>query len=331
MLTEPIEFRDTIITMLLKEYDIEVEQMKFLPLGADQNTIVYKATTSKEENYFVKIRKDSFANASIQIPELLSKGGAKHIIPIITTKSGQSWCTSDRLTCIVYPFIFGNNAEESKLSVEKMTELGSLLKKMHTLKLPSSVESLLTTESFNTNWHVKIIDYITTISTSVYTDSSSLQLQRFVSANSERLNEIIREVEVLSKIVIKSREPFVVCHADFHAYNLLVTDDDDFYLIDFDTIVLAPKERDLMFIGGKIDTLSDNAQIVNAFYDGYGKEPINMDLIKYYRLNRILEDLVVDFELILSANTSPQDKEQNLKYFINNFLPGNTIDAAFGN
>jgi hypothetical protein len=41
-----------------------------------------------------------------------------------------------------------------------------------------------------------------------------------------------------------------LCHSDIHAGNILIDVNDDFYIVDWDNPILAPKEHDLMFIGG---------------------------------------------------------------------------------
>ena len=43
---------------------------------------------------------------------------------------------------------------------------------------------------------------------------------------------------------------FVLCHSDIHGGNILIADTGELYVVDWDDPILAPKERDLMFIGG---------------------------------------------------------------------------------
>ncbi len=59
-------------------------------------------------------------------------------------------------------------------------------------------------------------------------------------------------------------------------------------------ISLAPKERDLMFIGRGVGNAWNQRYEEALFFEGYGKTYINRDLLAYYLHERILED-VVDF------------------------------------
>jgi Ser/Thr protein kinase RdoA (MazF antagonist) len=44
----------------------------------------------------------------------------------------------------------------------------------------------------------------------------------------------------------------VLCHADLHTWNVLVDSVGDLWIADWDEAVLAPRERDLMFVVGGI-------------------------------------------------------------------------------
>jgi len=76
----------------------------------------------------------------------------------------------------------------------------------------------------------------------------------------------------------------------------LIVDDrtGDLHIVDWDTLVFAPKERDLMFIGGGFsDGGYTSAQEAEMFFGGYGQTAIDRNAITYYRCARIIEDLVI--------------------------------------
>jgi Ser/Thr protein kinase RdoA (MazF antagonist) len=69
-------------------------------------------------------------------------------------------------------------------------------------------------------------------------------------------------------------EPFprVLCHTDLHTWNVLVDAGRRPWIVDWDEAVLAPPERDLMFVvGGGIGHGLVGPGDTDAFFQGYGR------------------------------------------------------------
>jgi spectinomycin phosphotransferase len=65
MLIKP-DLKDETITECFKDaYGLDVAAISFLPLGADFNTAVYRITTSSQVDYFLKLRRGEFIDASV--------------------------------------------------------------------------------------------------------------------------------------------------------------------------------------------------------------------------------------------------------------------------
>jgi hypothetical protein len=50
----------------------------------------------------------------------------------------------------------------------------------------------------------------------------------------------------------------------------------------WDDVLPAPKESDLMFIGGGIDEIWKMEREVDVFYEGYGTTELNLAALAYY-------------------------------------------------
>jgi spectinomycin phosphotransferase len=98
--------------------------------------------------------------------------------------------------------------------------------------------------------------------------------------------------------------------------------------VDWDNPILAPKERDLMFIGGGIDEIWKSKREEAVFYEGYGTTEINSTALAYYRYERVIEDLVVICEQLLLTDEGGADREQAYRWFTSNFEAGQTIEIA---
>jgi spectinomycin phosphotransferase len=144
--------------------------------------------------------------------------------------------------------------------------------------------------------------------------------------------EIIDLVERAERLagVLQARSPeFVLCHADLHAGNFLLDGNGAFYIVDWDTLTLAPKERDLMFIGGGLlGGWRTPEEEETLFYRAYGQRDVDPIALAYYRYERIIQDIAVFCERIFSTNGTGADREQSFHYLASNFLPNGTIKIA---
>jgi spectinomycin phosphotransferase len=100
------------------------------------------------------------------------------------------------------------------------------------------------------------------------------------------------------------------------------------YIVDWDNPRLAPKERDLMFIGGGMDRIWKSEREESVFYEGYGKTEVDRTALAYYRYERIIEDLAVICEQLLSSDEGGADRERSYGWFRSNFEPGSTLEIA---
>ena len=116
MLEKPELEDQKIIDCLRSEYGLGVEAIAFLPLGADQNTAVYRATTGDPADYFVKLRRGAFEDASVAVPKYLADLGMRHIIPPLATRAGRLWANLPPFKLILYPYVEGRDGFERNLS-----------------------------------------------------------------------------------------------------------------------------------------------------------------------------------------------------------------------
>ena len=66
----------------------------------------------------------------------------------------------------------------------------------------------------------------------------------------DEITHLIERAQELALELQSKHLEFVLCHTDIHGGNILISDNNELYIVDWDDPILAPKERDLMFIGG---------------------------------------------------------------------------------
>ena len=140
--------------------------------------------------------------------------------------------------------------------------------------------------------------------------------------------DLVERAEHLAQDLQARSPECVLCHSDIHAGNVVVDADDELYIVDWDSPVLAPKERDLMFPGGGQGFIGHTAEDEETlFYRGYGPAQIDPVALAYYRYERIIQDIAAFCEEIFST-AGGEDREQALRYLMSNFLPDHTVEIA---
>ena len=74
----------------------------------------------------------------------------------------------------------------------------------------------------------------------------------------DEIQGMVEHAEQLAQTLQKRAVEPVVCHSDLHGRNVLVGTDNEVAIVDWDEPIPAPKERDLMFIGGGIGGIWNN-------------------------------------------------------------------------
>ncbi len=329
MLDKP-DLPDERLTALLGEaYGLDVSQLDFLPLGADANTAVYRAITRDAPVYFVKLRRGVFDKMSVRLPCYLSEQGVPHLIPVVGMKMGELWVRLEPFTVVVSPFVTGRNGYEAPLTEQQWLEFGAALKRLHTLSVPPDLSARLRRETYDAGARKQVRAFLSQLGGSNFTDPLAARLVAFMKEKQAQVADLVNRAE-RSAETLKVRAPeFVVCHSDLHAGNVLVTDN-GFYLVDWDNPVLAPKERDLMYVGGAQGftgyTPDEEEQL---FYSGYGQVDVDPVALAYYRLERIVQDVAIYCDELTRSVGSEAEREQSLVYLTANFTAGGTLERAY--
>ncbi len=65
------------------------------------------------------------------------------------------------------------------------------------------------------------------------------------------------------------------------------------------------------------------------FYAGYGAADIDPVALAYYRYERIIQDIAVYCEQLLTSAAGGADRAESLHYLQSNYQPNGTIDLAY--
>jgi spectinomycin phosphotransferase len=330
MLEKPTNLLDEQIIVCLRDaYGLAITEITFLPLGADAYAAVYRATTSDGTPYFVKLKRRNFDPISVEVPKFLADIGIPQIIAPLTSTSGELSAQLGEYDVILYPFVEGQNGWNVALSDSQWKIYGQTLKHIHSLKLPQALADRIPRERYSPYWRERVRAFQAQVETTDFADPVAAAMANFLKEKRRDIRYLVQRAEDLGKVLQNQATFDVLCHSDIHLGNLLINDE-TFYIIDWDQPILAPKERDLMFIGGGIGNgRYSPEQEETLFYPGYGQTEIDPVALAYFRYERIVQDFAAYSEEILLTDGDSEDRPEGLRRVMSQFQPNAVIDMAY--
>lgn len=317
-----------IVELLDAEYGVSVHEISQLFLGADVHTLAYRAVAANRREYFLKLRTGSFVPESVTIPHWLATAGMTELVPPIPTRSGRLWTVLDTHAVTLYPFVSGSSGWEARLSQQQWIALGGALGALHSLRLPAEPGRAIPREDYSPEWRAKVRAYLSLAQPGRFTDPNAIGLCDILTEKRDVVEHIVARSDELAVELSRRRLPERLCHGDIHAGNILVDSSDRLLVIDWDTLQFAPRERDLMFIGGGVGGVWNERREVEWFYSGYGSRDIDSMALTYYRFERIVQDIGEFCEELLVDGGGPHDGTNRLSQFASQFESGNVVKIA---
>jgi spectinomycin phosphotransferase len=322
MLTKP-ELEDEHLTNFLQEvFGLPVVSLTFLELGGDRRTAVYRVTTNEDGDYFCKLRRGTNGVAA-QVADILHARGIAEVIAPVKTLDGHLFAALGTFAVTLYPYVPGIEGYDVELSTGQWLTFGSALQQIHHAPLTPSLARNLKKETYSAEFRSRCATILKQLSSEVFDDPISAQLQTFVNTHVELISTALRRASHLSHHLHRSEHQAVLCHTDIHPGNLLIEDDGTLHIIDWDYPMLAPQERDLMFIGGAQGFQPYDADLeTRLFYAGYGDADPDPFLLTYYRYERGIKDVAIECERVLSTALTERERSLALETLQLYFLPG---------
>jgi spectinomycin phosphotransferase len=326
MLEKPNISDDTIIACLHDAFGLRIAHITFLPIGWVHNA-VYRVTAASGTQYFLKLRRGNFDEIAVAVPAFLHAQGIQQVMAPITTTTQDLWVHAHGFDWILYPFFDGKTGFEVALSKPQWIALGEGMKAVHTTRLPAALAERVPHEDYSPAWRNSVKAFHKQVEQGCYDDPIAASLAAFWLTKRSEIECIVERAEQLACELQEHAVTLAVCHADLHGRNVMVGGLDQLAIVDWDAPILAPKERDLMFIGGGVGGIWNNAQEVGWFYQGYGRTEINLVALSYYRYERIVVDIAECAEQIFGMRGSVEERQKALG-LMNQFLPNNVVDIA---
>jgi len=331
---------EQIAAALRDRYGIEATQAEFLALGHDANAWTFRASASGvggPTTIFLKVRR-TIDEPRLALAGFLADHGVPEVVAPIPTLDGHRSIDVDGLVLIAYPFIEGVLGAVTGLTDQQWIAYGSFLRRLHAAEPPRDLVDALPHEDFvpRATGAIRELDdaFGTRRAPNGPSDPVREAVEALWRARREDIERLARGTDELGALLRErasgrgSPARLVVCHADVHTHNVLVTPEGGLRVIDWDDAMLAPPERDMMFVVGSTMGLPIRERELRLFGEGYGSLGVDPITLAYYRFDWVVQDIAGYAREALAEGSSPTSREYALSIFRSQFDPGADVDAV---
>lgn len=316
-------------TVLAAHYGLATATLTFLPVGNDAASFVYRAEGADGRRYFLKVRASGgFSPASLLVPRALHDRGIPHIAAPLPTPGGALWVALGDFALSLAPFLDARTARAAGLSLAQWEALGATLRQIHTADLPTDIYQQIPRERFVPSRRDLLPRIAALVAADPGSDPLLHDLGRLWRERAAQIAALTDSADRLGAALRGAGRPPVLCHADLHSWNILLDSDQQMWIVDWDEVVLAPKERDLMFVVGGIGRGLVSANESAAFLRGYGDPAIDKQTLAYYRAAWAVQDIAAYAEICIAPDRSAESRRDALAGLTDVFAPGNIADIA---
>jgi spectinomycin phosphotransferase len=319
----------TLLDTIRKQYGLPVTALTFLPLGHDPAAWVYRAATADGTAVFIKIRLRMENQPALLVPFALHEQGITHVIAPLATTSGALYTHVAGYALILYPFVAGRTGLDGGMTPEQWRAYGQIMRKVHAAAITPELAATMRRETFAPEW-AATLRRVDALLDEPAPDELTAELAAFWREQRPIIHTVLMRAERLGQQLMAAKLPLVLCHADAHVNNVLLDPAGQPWLIDWDETMLAPKERDLMFVrGGGISRNWAGTADEAAFFAGYGPAVENPLALAYYRYVWAVGDIASYGEQVcLRPDFGEVTRRAGLDMLRSQFAPGNIVDIA---
>jgi spectinomycin phosphotransferase len=207
---------------------------------------------------------------------------------------------------------------------------GALLRQIHATPISPELAHLLRRETFVPAEAALVCDLDTHIDGRTLTDPVAQELASLWRERRDVIQQLVARTEALGQQLAHRPLVHVLCHADIHTNNVLLDTDGAVWIVDWDDTMLAPKERDLMFVvGGGLHRALVGLREEELVLQGYGATMLDSRALAYYRYLRAVSDLGEYGAQVLSpSDLGVLRRKAAIDRILTMFQPGRIVELA---
>jgi spectinomycin phosphotransferase len=331
MLQKPPIADEVLVACAQETYGVAVAGLEFLPLGEDTNAGVYRVEVEGGQRLFLKVRRGEVYSPSVTVPRVLRAAGMAEVVAPLPTIVPEPWGTVGEFAVLLYPFVEGVSGWD-RMTAEHWRVYGGILRRLHEMRLPEEIARTLPRETFVPGATPRAVVEALLAGEHERGDGgeAARRLAAFVREHREEMARIVRRADELGRALQGRELSFVLCHADCHPGNVMLDGSGRVHVVDWDQPMLAPRERDLMFVVGTgVGGFVEGSPEGEAFFEGYGPVEVDPVALAYYRYEWAMQDIggFAD-RIFLIPGMEEETKLGAMKWLDVLFKPGAIADMA---
>lgn len=306
---------------LRDDYDLLVASLEFIPNGLNINAGVYRVVSMQGAAYLLKAKSTPLYEPSCLVPRYLHDHANPFVVAPLPTRMSAWWTRVNDWTISLYSYIEGDSGWDPPMTDSQWEATGIVIRHIHQTSLPAAGFVSLRRETFDPTEYRR---WISEFETQHLGNGGKNQAERMLhaawTAEVDTIHSAITSMERLAPELQAEAGPYVICHADIHPSNLIRDVHDHVYVIDWDDVMLAPKERDFLFVASESGA---------AFFRGYGPAELDWRALTYYRWERVVQDLIeYASDVCFRDALSVAAKMESVEHFRANLQDGSMVSAA---
>ena len=231
----------------------------------------------------------------------LRDSGVGFVVAPIPTSQGETLRRiGSRYTIALFPFVDGNAGTYGRYETAERTALLTMLAELHeaTPVVASVARRIDLALPGRDKLETALQDLTQTWSGGPLSEPARQTLARHASDVAELLTLLDH---LFADIATRSTN-WVISHGEPHAGNVIRTGE-SYVLVDWDTVALAPRERDLWML------VEEPAEETTTYTDATGKQ-LDEVAVRFFRLTWALADIAAFTDLLRSPHDHSEDTEK---------------------
>ena len=232
------------------QYGIDAATLAFLPLGLDSMAGVYRVVSEQGKAYLLKAKVGPFYEAGYLVSRYLCDQGIAGVVAPLRTKRNPLWTRLGEWTVTVYPFIEGENGWNPGMTDAHWRAV----ERFSTICIRSgcrrkALRACAERRSIRQDTVVRWMPWKPGTSALWVEVRWSRRCVRAWLAHQSLIHRCEFAGNAGNAVFSGTPGRLCICHADLHPSNIMRAQSNQVFVIDWDDVMLAPKEHDFIFVG----------------------------------------------------------------------------------